>query len=319
MVILISSNSSNSANSVPSRKPKAVRAFQGLAGSPLAKVAAPRLETEPELIARLTKEAKSAAKHRERTAKLQRKFDKKLADLSKSDHTLRVPKSPDREDPVSFDVWFDDFGQRHGQIDLDCGFQEYPFDPHLKHGANPDGVETIVREGADTSERAHILDVFGVDIDAPKNERIGVRTGLLPGQREEKPRRATKETWWIFDLELFKDFVKEKWDEDGIEEAEKCIWVLHSYYYRSRSDQEVFGEAEGDNLTETPGFFPDVKSCKSYRQFVVRQGAKAFSHLKNRADFAPRSGRRGKMRGMRCKDPKCTQCWKNEVDIDFRF
>jgi hypothetical protein len=319
---MFSSHSLKFANSVrlpldKSRKPKSIRAFQGLAGSPLALVAPPHVETEPELFLRLDKEAKAHKKHQKQIAKLQRKFDKK-AGASKSDHTLRIPKSPDREDPIAFDVWYDEFGQKHGQIDLDCSFQEYAFDPHLRGGTGPDGVKSFVREGASRSESAHILDTFGVDVDAPKNERIGIRTGLLPGERERKPRRATAESWWISDPELLKDFLKDKFDDDGQTEAEKCAYVLHFYYLQSRSDAEI-----ADDFTEldldVPAFFQTAKDCKSYRQYVVRQGAKMFRSLYKRPGFGGRVVRRGKMRGMRCQDPTCTQCSKNEVDIDYRF
>jgi hypothetical protein len=282
------------------------RAFSGLAGSPLATCVTPAPESEDALLQRLNRQAKEAARHRRKLERLQRACDKKLAaaKASKSDHTLRVPKTADREEPVEFDVWFDLFGQRHGRIDLDCAFQEHAFDSHLG--------------GAGNAERSAVLAGFGVDIDAPTNERIGVRTGLLPGERERKPRRSSLTSWWIFEAELLKEFLREKWDEDGLHEAEKAAYVLHLYYLQSRTDAEIAGDFKEVDV-DTPAFFQTDKDCKSYRQFVVRRGCQKFSHLYTPADPAVKRGsRRGKLRGMRCDDPNCTQCLKNEVSMDFR-
>lgn len=282
------------------------RAFSGLAGSALTTCVTPAPESEAALLQRLNRQAKEAARHRRNLERLQRACDKKLAaaKASKSDHTLRVPKTADREEPVEFDVWFDQFGQRHGRIDLDCGFQEYAFDTHLG--------------GAGKTERSAIMDSFGVDIDAPTQERIGVRTGLLPGERERKSRRASATNWWIFEAELLKEFLKEKWEGDGQAEAEKAGYVLHLYYLQGRTDAEIAGDF-AETEVDTPAFFQTDKDCKSYRQFIVRRGCQKFSHLYTPTERAAnRGGRRGKLRGMRCDDPECTQCVKNEVSMDFR-
>jgi hypothetical protein len=281
------------------------RAFSGLAGSPLAKSTPPPPESEAELLQRLDKQAKEAARHKRKMERLQRTFDRKLAaaKASKSDHTLRVPKSGDREDPIEFDAWFDQFDQRHGRIDLDCAFQDHAFDSHLG--------------GAGNAERSAVLASFGVDIDAPTNERIGVRTGLLPGERERKPRRSSSTNWWIFEAELLKEFLREKWDEDGQAEAEKAAYVLHLYYLQSRTDAEIAGDFR-ETDPGVPSFFQTDRDCKSYRQFIVRRGSQRFSHRYTPAEPTRRGARRGKLRGMRCDDPKCTQCSKNEVSMDFR-
>lgn len=56
------------------------------------------------------------------------------ASVAKSDFTLRVPQTPDREKPIElFNVWFASSGQRHAPMDFDASSQEYGFDPLLGH------------------------------------------------------------------------------------------------------------------------------------------------------------------------------------------
>jgi len=247
------------------RKP-AVRAFQGLAGSALAKIL--KAAEQP------------------------------------SDHGLRVPKTPDREDPIPFNVWFDEFGQKHGRIDLDCAFQDYAFDPHLSHGAdcNVDSERPGRFDGdGDAEGNGSVLQDLSLAAD------VKPCTGLLEGDRKVKRRRPTDKSWWIFDQTLLKDFLRFKEEARDRNEMAKAAFVLYSFYYQNREDQNIL---EGNPLLE----FDTVKQVKQYRQFLVRQGAERFKDQKPESTW---HGRRAVWRGFKCKDPSCDQCKRNEISEDF--
>jgi hypothetical protein len=312
---------------VHARKKPVKRAFTGLAGSPLAKVEAAKPQTEAELIARLDAEALARAKEDRRIARIRRKFDKQIEEsgVSKSDHTLREPQTADRKEPVAFNTWWDRFNQKHGQIDLDCSFQEYAFDPHLKRGYSADDIGSGSKTSHLTAEDARLYEVFRTDINAGKKAVTGFRTGVLPGGREHKLRRPNASSWWIFDSELLRDFIEFKFDDSGEEDAQRTFFTLYWHYVLGMSDEEIAAQVwTEDSTDERPGrvpdeayYFSDAKECKSYRQYVVRQGAKRFESLRGKSGFGSRGSKRGKVRGQRCNDPKCNQCSKNEVSLDF--
>jgi hypothetical protein len=250
-------------------KKPAKRAFDGLAGSPLARI-------------------------------------RKLF-VEKSDYTLRVPKSPDREDPIPFNVWFDVFGQKHGRIDLDCSFQECAFDPHLGHGANPlDNGELPSHAGAlRNDEFSSALQDLGLKPDQDSPEKASYATGLLEGDRQIKRRRIGERTWWVFDEKFFREFIESKYDPNDAYQAAKAYVVLHDYYHLNRQDEEIWDDT---------GWFENVKKVKQYRQFLVRQGADLFKQHKPGSTW---HGRRAIRRGLRCADPNCDQCQSNEISLDF--
>jgi hypothetical protein len=195
------------------RQKKVTRAFTGLAGSPLAKAT-----SEDKLLRQLEKTAKEHHLKRKKQQSLQKKWEKRIEGVSKSDFALRVPKSPDREEPASFDEWFDEWGQRHGQIDIDCAFQPYQFDPHLRNPAGPADCDTPSRSAvlgdspaslspdeaqgpgepcvmAGGQHHDHVLDIFSVDRKVPKNKRTGFSTGLVQGAPQLKQRSPSKSSW----------------------------------------------------------------------------------------------------------------------------
>jgi len=225
-------------NSALARKQPAKRAFTGVAGSSLAKI-------------------------------------RQLAGEEKSDHTLRVPKSPDRTDPLAFEVWLDAFGQKHGQIDIDNCFQEYAFDTQLGRGADPNV------DSERSGNRATEEDVNSPtqDLGLPANTKI--ITGLLEGDRVRKRRRATEKTWWIFDGKLLREFLRPLYNPKNMERAEKAIFVLYYYYLQNRTDEEIWDERS---------FFRDVKSVKQYRRSIVDKGAEMFKDQKPESTW---HGRRG--------------------------
>lgn len=220
--------------------------------------------------------------------------------IEKSDNTLRVPKTPDREEPIAFDTWIDEFEQKHGEIDLDCAFQECAFDPHLGHGANPlENSELPSHAGAERPDEYSPLQDLGLSPTSPQG------TGLLEGDRQIKRRRPGAKTWWIFNSELFKGFLQSKYDPANPYEAEKAALVLHLYYYQNRDDEDIHQET---------AWFEDVKKIKQYRQYLAKQGAQMFADLKPESTWY---GRRRMIRGSRCDNPNCTQCKANEKSVDF--
>jgi hypothetical protein len=268
-------------NAKPQRKMPARRVFTGLAGSPLAKL----IPIE--------------------------------AAQGKSDHSLRVPKTPDREEPLAFDVWFDQFNQKHGRIDLDCSFQEYAFDPHLGQGANPIDNDELPSHAAalriedeDCSPRQDL----GITSDGRKERGSSFSTGLIEGDRQIKRRRSSDKTWWIFDSVLFRDFIRLKYDPEKRYEAEKAAYVLYHYYHLNREDEQI-GSAEGVfEGWRAAAWFNGAKEVKQYRQYLVKQGAEQFKDQKPESTW---HGRRSVRRGFRCSDPNCTQCAGNEISRDY--
>jgi len=253
---------------IATRKRPAQRAFTGMAGSPLAKV-------------------KSL-----------------LADGEQSYKTLRVPKTPDRQDPTPFDVWIDAFGQKHGAIDLDSRFQEYAFDPHLGHVASS-GVDSERPESGDGEvDECSPMQDLGIAFDR-SGRKGSIKTGLLDGDREIKRRRPNGKSWWVFDAKLIREFLRSKYDPSNTHEAEKAAFVLHSYYYQNREDEDIW---------EENSWFENIKKAKQYRQFIVRQGAERFQELKPESTW---HGRKEIWRSPRCSDPDCAQCRGNEASNDF--
>jgi hypothetical protein len=248
------------------RKAPAKRAFVGMAGSPLARV--------------------------------------KKVPGSKSDGVLRVPKTPDREAPTAFDAWFDEFGQKHGAIDLDCGLQEYAFDPHLGRGASPN----VDSEKPGREKEISPLQELGLSPEymTDRKKKKGLSVGLLEGDREIKRRRRSEVNWWILDSSLFREFLKSKYDPADPREAEKSALVLYLYYHQSREDEDI--------LEETGAWFQDVKKVKQYRQYIARQGAERFKDSKPETTWHGR--RKTWTSGRKCDDPNC-QCQRNETSYDF--
>jgi len=242
------------------------RAFVGIAGSPLAKI----------------------------------RQIQKLVGKEKSDHTLRVPKTYWKEDPLAFESWIDAFGQKHGRIDLDNCFQEYAFDSGLGRGADPN-VDSE-RPGKRVTED-NVTSVTQ-DLGYPADTKI--LTGLLEGDRVRKRRRATEKTWWIFDGKLLREFLRPLYDSKDLERAEKAIFVLYYYYHQNWTDEEIWDERS---------FFRDVRSVKEYRRALVNKGAEMFKDQKPESTW---HGRRPVKRGhVRCEDPSCDQCSKNDMSYDY--
>jgi hypothetical protein len=257
------------------RKTPVKRAFTGLAGSPLAK-------TIPDV---------------------------------KSNYTLRVPKTFDREEPVAFDIWFDRFNQKHGRIDLDCSFQECAFDPHLGRGRNPIDNDTPSHAGGERPDEFSPLQDLGVNRDngSSRKKGAGFSTGLLQGERQIKRRRPTDKTWWIFSPDLFREFIRSKYDPDDSHEAEKAAFVLYRYYHQNREDEQIADVINAEGW-RAAAWFNGAKEVKQYRQFLVKQGAAQFADQKPVSTW---HGRRSVWRDSRCTDPNCAQCQKNEVSNDY--
>jgi len=257
---------------VTARKP-VKRAFVGMAGSPLAIV-------------------------------------KALKEVSVSDHSLREPKTPDREEPIGFNEWWDSFGQRHAEIDLDCDFQTYQFDPRLG-GSKPDdmkdrpshagGLNGVDEEGNSIPGDAAIIAELQIE---RRGKKIGAQTGLLERERPVRLRRATDKTWWIFESDLLRDFLKTKFEKD-VKRAESAALVIYHYYFRNRQDEEIFDETS---------LFKDEKSLKNFRQRLVDEGTEIYPE-----SLRPlrRTYNRGRWNtGKQCSDPTCA-CHKNEASNDF--
>jgi hypothetical protein len=252
------------------RKPPAKRAFVGMAGSPLARI--------------------------------------KKAVEQPSDDVLRVPKSFDREAPIPFDVWFDRFGQKHGQIDLDCSFQECAFDPQLGRGKNPLENNSLPSHAGglrppSSSPMQDLAIVLGTG--------GKLKTGLVQGGRQLKRRRRTEKTWWVFDPKLLRKFLQAKVEPDRYV-AQKAAFVLHYYYLLNKDDEEILLATKEEENAQVK--FGGVKEVKQFRQYLIRQGAEQFE------DQRPDSiwhGRRQVWRGYRCADPYCDQCCRNEISKDY--
>ena len=200
---------------------------------------------------------------------------RQLAGAEKSDHTLRVPKTSDRTDPLAFEVWIDAFGQKHGQIDIDNCFQEYAFDTQLGRGVDPNV------DSERSSNRVTEEDVNSPtqDLGIPPGTKI--ITGLLEGDRVRKRRRATEKTWWIFDGKLLREFIRPLYNPKNMERAEKTIFVLYYYYLQNWTDEEIWDERS---------FFRDVKSVKQYRRSIVNKGAEMFKDQKPDSTWHGRPG-----------------------------
>ena len=218
------------------RKNPGLRAFVGMAGSPLAKSV-----------------------------------------MQKSDRTLRVAKSPDRTDPVAFEVWIDGFGQKHGRIDVDNAFQEYAFDTQLGNGVNPLKNSSVPSHAGALRPNDPSSPLQDLSLDPS----VKVTTGLLEGERPLKRRRADK-SWWIFDGKLLREFLRPLYNPKRMQRAEKAILILYRYYFQSRTDDEIFEEALYT--------FRDVKSVKEYRRAIVNRGAELFKDQKPESVW---HGRRG--------------------------
>ncbi|MGB8800695.1 MAG: hypothetical protein WCC97_08410 [Candidatus Acidiferrales bacterium] len=225
-------------NSAYVRKQPVKRAFTGLAGSSLAKI-------------------------------------RQLAGEQKSDHTLRVPKTSDRTDPLAFEVWIDAFGQKHGQIDIDNCFQEHAFDAQLGRGVDPNV------DSERSSNRVTEEDVNSPTQDLGLPSGTKIITGLLEGDRPLKRRRSTEKSWWVFDGKLLREFIRPLYNPKNMERAEKAIFVLYYYYFQNRTDEEIWDERS---------FFRDVKSVKQYRRALVNKGAEMFKDQKPESTW---HGRRG--------------------------
>jgi hypothetical protein len=232
-----------------------------------------------------------------------------------SDHTLRETLTPDKQEPIGFDPWYDEFKQRHAQIDLDCDFQSHAFDEHLG-GKAPEGAAhvTVIKKPADES----VSDHFGVDRTLPKHKQNGVRFGLVEGARLEKRRRRTDTTWWIFEADLFRGFIKTIYEKDQTR-AKIALFVFYHYYFRNREDAEIYlyqqekWKDDGDWWTALS--FKDEKAIKNFRQRVLDEGNEMYPvSLREKSGS---HGRRGKWTGgQKCGDPECP-CHKNETSHDF--
>jgi hypothetical protein len=271
---------------------KTRRAFTGLAGSPLAKI------------------------------------DKALLSATKSDFALRTPLTPDRQKPTAFDRWYDEFGDRHGQIDLDCAFQTYAFDEHLGQGHSPAdsngghaGALNIQHSGEATLPQAFNYDP---EVGESADNKKGYSTGLLEHERPEKPRRATPKTWWIFDEDLLKQFLNVMWTHDNPDKAKRAAWILYSFYVRNRTDEELatnevylqnddFYQSHIPERTEFE--FSSAKQVKRARQYLVRLGTAMFG-TKDLPELTRKQGR-GRWRGEHCNNPECKQCINNEKGWDY--
>ena len=226
-------------SSTYARQQPAKRAFVGIAGSPLAKI-------------------------------------RQLAGEEKSDHTLRVPKTSDRTDPLAFEVWIDGFGQKHGQIDIDNAFQEHAFDNQLGCGANP----SVDSERSGNRVTEDDVNSPTQDLGLPPGTKI--TTGLLEGERPTRCRRPTEKSWWVFDGKLLREFLRPLYNPKNMERTEKALFVLYYYYLQNRTDDEIFNESRCG--------FNDAKSVKQYRRAIVNKGAEMFKDQKPESTW---HGRRG--------------------------
>ena len=233
-----------------------------------------------------------------------------LSKTIREDHTLHVPKPPEKQTPIGFDPWWDAFGQRHAAIDMDCEFQPWAHDTALP-GAIPEGTDHLNNKA--NPEKAVMQDL-GVDLTVEPKKRTGIKFGLLPGEREVKRRRPTDKTWWIFEADLLREFLRTKFNagKKGQAIAEKAALVIYHYYFRNRLDVEIFEEIS--RFKGRPQqLFVDKKSLKNFRQRLIAEGAELHPDRPIRS----RRERRGHWSdGRKCEDPNC-QCTKNEVSNDF--
>jgi hypothetical protein len=268
------------APTIRARKQPAKRAFTGLAGSALSTVTVVPAQAAP--------------------SRMTIKQIQKLVGKEKSDHTLRIPKGYHNKKPLAFEAWIDNFGYKHGAIDLDNCFQEYAFDHGLGGGADPN-VDSD-RPGKNVNEG---------DVNSPTQD-LGllpgtkIITGLLEGDRVRRRRRKTEKTWWIFDGKLLRDFLYTLYDPGDMYKAQKGIFTLYYYYLQNWTDAEIWEERS---------FFRDVRSVKEYRRGIVNKGAEMFKDQKPESTW---HGRRPQRRGhVRCDDPLCDQCSKNDTSYDY--
>ena len=207
-----------------------------------------------------------------------------------SDHTVRAPKTPDREEPHVFDPWVDVFGQAHGEIDWDAEFQSNAFDRALGQGTNPlndtgsdrPSHASGIRYGDEALED-EIGMWQGLGIEDSEGKKIGVRTGLLPGDRPIKRRRPNKKTWWIFCDEggFLEQFLKAKYPRDDEKHrtgAARALYVLIEYYLRYREDKEICAIPPAN---EWAASFQNERAVKSFRQELVKAGVVMFGEDKN--------------------------------------
>jgi hypothetical protein len=89
------------------------------------------------------------------------------------------------------------------------------------------------------------------------------------------------------------------------DEVQKQMYVLHTYYHQSRTDEYILEERS---------WFSNVKQVKQYRQHLIRSGAEQFKDQKPESTW---HGRRKVVRGFRCENPNCDQCKRNEISSDF--
>jgi hypothetical protein len=225
-----------------------------------------------------------------------------LAKTIREDHALHVVKGPDRQAPIGFDPWWDNFGQRHAAIDIDNEFQSYAHDRRLR-GVAPEGTDHLPQHA---NPEASVMQDLGVDMKVDANKRTGVKLGVLPGEREVKCRRANDKTWWIFESDLLREFLRAKFStgKRGPGRAEAAALVLYHYYFRNRQDAEIF---------EDTSLFKDEKSLKNFRQRLVAEGAALHPDRPARSYRVRRPRWYG---GKKCEDPNCP-CRKNDVSNDF--
>jgi hypothetical protein len=225
-----------------------------------------------------------------------------LSRTIREDHTLHAVKSFDRQEPIGFDPWWDEFGQRHAQIDIDNDFQQRAFDRAL-HGAIPEGTDHLANH---VNPETSVMQDLGVDLKVEPKKRTGIKFGLLPGEREVTNRRPTDKTWWIFESDLLREFIRAKYDDGkkGPKRAEAAILVLYHYYRRNRQDADIFEETS---------LFKDKKSLKNFRQRLVAEGSALHPDRPTRSRRERRPHWYG---GQKCEDPNC-QCTRNEVSNDF--
>jgi hypothetical protein len=193
-----------------------------------------------------------------------------------SDHTLRVPKTSDREEAHLFNPWVDIYGQKHGQIDWDAEFQSCAFDPKLGRGSSPDVGDHWNNGLLPDDDLVEKNAIQSMSIQQG-GKQIGIRRGSLEHDREIKMRRPTEKTWWIFCAEghYLEKLLKEKYPRDDInnrEKAARALFVLVQFYLRNRTDADIAAPGSSEWMAT----FQDEKSVKRFRQELIKQGVEMF-------------------------------------------
>jgi hypothetical protein len=241
----------------PQRKKAAQRAFTGMVGSPLAKIKKP---------------LPVRANGRSLTLAIK---------VSSEDDTLRPPRL--NEEPRQFDPWVDVYGQHHAEVDLDCAFQQHAFDSYLGRGASPNvdsGDDAVQRRGGDDDPNSPYQ-----DLGANSKSKFKTRKGYLPGQRPVRPRRPTKRTWWILDMEFLRAFIGTLTNPRAVSKKKRlaacrAVFVLVEYYHRNQQDQEISVNSK---------LFKTAKEVKQLRQYLVKEGLKIYGER----EPLPRNGGHG--------------------------